>query len=230
MGSRRTAGTRFPGPIPSLRTVKCRLRTRRCVGVRARHGQIHVRHMGEAEDVVRGGSFGLDGASADAGGGGPSAGDLPAHVPALGGPVRRARDRGSAGQASVAGGAGGRGDASLAERRAPDRADRQGALDNVNLFASGASASRTRFRHPRLFVVHARQGSDSIWLFDWLCASSCAKAVALAVCRTWGFSESVMGTVPAMRGVRPRRTGRPVHHGGARGARGPGPLGIPRRL
>ena len=64
-------------------------------------------------------------------------------------------------------------DASLAERRAPDRADRQGALDNVNLFASGASVSRTRFRHPRLFVVHARQGSDSIWLFDWLCASSC---------------------------------------------------------
>ena len=74
--------------------------------------------------------------------------------------------------------------------------------DNVNLFASGASASRTRFRHPRLFIVHARQGSDSIWLFDWLCASSCAKAVALAVCRPWGFSESVMGTVPAMRGAR----------------------------
>ena len=81
------------------------------------------------------------------------------------------------------------------------RADRQGALDNVNLFASAASASRARFRHPRLFVVHARQGSDSIWLFDWLCASSCAKAVALAVCRPWGFSESVMGTVPAMRGA-----------------------------
>ena len=74
--------------------------------------------------------------------------------------------------------------------------------DNVNLFASGASASRTRFRHPRLFVVHARQGSDSILLFDWLCASSRAKAVALAVCRPWGFSESVMGTVPAMRGAR----------------------------
>ena len=32
--------------------------------------------------------------------------------------------------------------------------------DNVNLFASGASASRTRFRHPRLFVAHARQGQQ----------------------------------------------------------------------
>ena len=48
--------------------------------------------------------------------------------------------------------------------------------------------------------MHARLGSDSIWLFDWLCASSCAKAVALAVCRPWGFSESVIedGTAPAL--------------------------------
>ena len=42
-------------------------------------------------------------------------GDLPADVPALGGPLRGARDRRSAGQAAVAGvapgGAGGRGDA-----------------------------------------------------------------------------------------------------------------------
>ena len=40
---------------------------------------------GDEEDVVRGGLFGLDGASADAGGGGPAAGDMPEDVPALGG-------------------------------------------------------------------------------------------------------------------------------------------------
>ena len=70
---------------------------------------------GEADDDVRGCAFGVDGAAADAGGGGAAVGRERADVPALVGSLRGGRDRGSAGQASVAGvasgGAGGRGDA-----------------------------------------------------------------------------------------------------------------------
>ncbi len=40
---------------------------------------------GEADDVVRGGLFGLDKVSADAGGGGIATGDFSAHVPVLAG-------------------------------------------------------------------------------------------------------------------------------------------------
>ena len=48
---------------------------------------------GEAEDVVRGGAFGLDGASADAGGGGAAVGRERADVPAPADEVMRMVDR-----------------------------------------------------------------------------------------------------------------------------------------